>query len=61
MILKVFCKILVSFRLVQNLKISDLAMAKDKMSISQLPKLYFIKLVPMSIDNEAIYWVKCAF
>jgi hypothetical protein len=30
MISKVFCKILVSFRLLKNLEISDLAMAKDE-------------------------------
>jgi hypothetical protein len=34
---KVFSKISVSFGLFQILKISDLAMAKEKKSISQLP------------------------
>jgi hypothetical protein len=49
MILKVCCKILVSFGLVQNLELSDLALAKVEMSISQLPNLLICLLIVL--DN----------
>jgi hypothetical protein len=43
---KVDCKILVSFGLIQNFEISDLAMVKVEKSISQLPTLpYFATVV----------------